>query len=70
MFQVKRIKNLRGGEQPAASSSVPAPSLRERISHAVLGEKGSDTGPLKPEHPVARLKVLLVCYNFESYNYF
>lgn len=30
------------------------------MSHAVFGQKGSDSGSVKQEHPVARLKVLLV----------
>jgi len=30
------------------------------MSHAIFGQKGSDSGSVKQEHPVARLKVLLV----------
>lgn len=41
------------------------------MSHAVFGQKGSDSGMVKQEHPVARLKVLLVgiCVCSIGYSY-
>ncbi len=62
-FQVHRIKSLRG-TRPQSVPLSPNSSFRERMSHAIFGQKGSDSGTVKQEHPVARLKVLLVGYTW------